>query len=249
MQKLESIDKNNIISLWNNIADIRYQQIISGMDDSFLNILVPNMLILLSPGKYQNLLDVGCGNGLFTKELIPYSKRIFGIDFSERNIKIAKDNLRKASNIDYYISDAEFFDNGIKYDCITSNMVLMDVMNVELIVSNISKLLGETGEFVFSITHPCYWPIYWNYYKEDWFDYNKELIIENNFRIGNTTVEQKTIHFHRPLELYFNILQKNSLNIEVMKELKGKNFNLPRFLLIKCRKGESNGQTNSSINL
>lgn len=239
MQKLESINKNNIISLWNNIADIRYQQIISGMDDSFSNILVPNMLNLLSSSKYLNLLDVGCGNGLFTKELIPYSKKIFGIDLSERNIEIAKGDVRNFSNINYYVSDAESFDNDIEYDCIISNMVLMDVMNVDRIVCNISKLLIKNGEFIFSITHPCYWPIYWNYYKEDWFDYNKELIIENNFRIGNTSIEQKTIHFHRPLEFYFNILQKNSLNIEVMKELKGKNFNLPRFLIIKCRKEEN----------
>ena len=35
----------------------------------------------------------------------------------------------------------------------------------------------DSGVFIFSITHPCYWPIYWNYYKEDWFDYNKELNI------------------------------------------------------------------------
>ena len=119
-------------------------------------------------------------------------------------------------------------------------MVLMDAMNIEQIIYNISLLIREHGDFIISLTHPCYWPIYWNYYKEDWFDYSKELIIENNFRIGNTSVEQKTIHFHRPLELYIALLKKYSFNIQVIKELRGKNFNLPRFLIIKCRKGGTN---------
>ena len=238
MRKLDKIEKKQIIEQWNLIAEERFYQIQNGEDDSFSNILVPNMISLLSSKKYERLLDLGCGNGIFTSNLISYSNEIIGIDLSEKNIKIARRNIQSNNNTQFVVADAETFNSEVKYNCIISNMVLMDVMNVERIVCNISKLLVETGEFIFSITHPCYWPIYWNYYKEEWFDYNKELIIENNFRIGNTSIEQKTIHFHRPLEFYFNILQKNSLNIEVMKELKGKNFNLPRFLLIKCRKGE-----------
>lgn len=239
MRKLDKIEKKEIIERWNLIADKRFYQIKKGEDDSFSNVLVPNMLSLLSSKKYEKLLDLGCGNGIFTNNLISYSNEIIGIDLSEKNIKIARENIQSNNNTQFVVADAETFNTAVKYDCIISNMVLMDVMNIERIIYNISKSLAKTGDFIFSITHPCYWPIYWNYYKEDWFDYNKELIIENNFRIGNTSIEQKTIHFHRPLELYFNILQKNSLNIEVMKELKGKNFNLPRFLLIKCRKGES----------
>lgn len=238
MRKLDKIEKKQIIEQWNLIAQERFYQIQNGEDDSFSNILVPNMISLLSSKKYEKLLDLGCGNGIFTSNLISHSNEIIGIDLSEKNIEIARGNIPLNNNTQFVVADAETFNNDIKYDCIISNMVLMDVMNVDRIVCNISKLLVKNGELIFSITHPCYWPVYWNYYKEEWFDYNKELIIENNFRIGNTSIEQKTIHFHRPLEFYFNILQKNSLNIEVMKELKGKNFNLPRFLLIKCRKGE-----------
>lgn len=236
MELLQSVKKIDIKTQWDSIAEERYYQIQNGEDDSFTNVLLPNMVSLMSDYKYKHILDVGCGNGILTQKLTSFSSYITGIDLSEKNIEIAKlHNLN--SNISFYVDDAEKYHSATKFDCIISNMVLMDAMNVDIILKNLSKLLNQSGVFIFSITHPCYWPIYWNYYKEDWFDYNKELIIENNFRVGEKRTSYKTVHFHRPLEFYIKVLKDNNFTIEEMKELKGKNFSLPRFLLVKARRG------------
>lgn len=235
IQNLTNINKIDIVSMWNNIAYERYSQIKNGEDDSFSNVLVPNIISLLSPKAYDYLLDLGCGNGILTKKLDAYAENIVGIDLAEKNIEIAQSN-NIFPNINFFVADAENVSFNYKFDCVISNMVLMDAMNIELIIKNVSVLLNNSGDFIFSITHPCYWPIYWDYYKEDWFDYNKEIIIKNNFRIGKKRTVYKTVHFHRPLEFYVKILKENHFIIEDLKELKGKNFNFPRFLLIKAKK-------------
>lgn len=232
IERIQTIENKQIVEMWNTIADIRYSQIKNGEDDSFSNVLLPNMLSFLDK-TYASILDLGCGNGLFTRELISYSPKITGIDFSEQNIKLAK---QLNTNISFILSNAENYQSSQKFSCVISNMFLMDARNLKSIISNTTNLLEKNGDFIFSITHPCYWPIYWNYYKENWFDYNKEIIIQNNFRIGQQILEQKTIHFHRPLEMYIQLINENKLELIKMKELKGKYFSLPRFLLIKCKK-------------
>lgn len=239
MNVLKTINKIDIVTQWDLIAEERFLQINNGEDDSFSNVLVPNIITLLSNKKYENILDVGCGNGILTRKLSSYSTNIIGIDLSKKNIEIAKLHNRN-DNVQFHVVDAEKYYSDTKFDCIVSNMVLMDAMNVDIILKNLSKLLNQSGDFIFSITHPCYWPIYWDYFKEDWFDYNKELIIENNFRVGEKSTSYKTVHFHRPLEFYIKVLKNNDFTIEEMKELKGRNFNLPRFLLVKARRGSLN---------
>jgi len=45
------------------------------------------------------LLDVGCGAGLFEIAFSPWLKEIYGVDYSEEQIKIAKRNTEKYDNV------------------------------------------------------------------------------------------------------------------------------------------------------
>ena len=93
--------------------------------------------------------------------------------------------------------------------------------------------------------HPFFWPLYWNYAKEEWFDYSQEIEIEGNFDISLNKSKLITTHFHRPLEKYIDLLIKYDLEIvkiseplptkEIMSKYP-KKWEFPRFLGIKCRK-------------
>jgi SAM-dependent methyltransferase len=50
-------------------------------------------------GKNKKVLDFGCGRGLMGKEMIPYSKRVIGLDFCPEFIRQAKQNLGEANAI------------------------------------------------------------------------------------------------------------------------------------------------------
>ena len=55
------------------------------------------------------VLDICCGNGLFTEKLAPLCARIVGVDFSEPLIDIAR-RYHQPANVEYLVSDARRLD-------------------------------------------------------------------------------------------------------------------------------------------
>ncbi|GHT97045.1 hypothetical protein FACS1894142_0560 [Spirochaetia bacterium] len=237
MKLLTHINRDYITNEWNKFSNYRFKQIISGIDISYKNVIEPaikNEIKLLN--NISKLLDVGCGSGILTKYYATIAEYVIGIDPSIENIIIAKEYCKEDKRICFENSYAEDYSSESKFDCIVSNMVLMDVLNISDVLKSISGNLIKGGIFIFTITHPCFFPIYYKYNTEKWFNYNSELIIENDFTITNEVSSCQTVHIHRPLHLYLNLLNDNNLTIIKSNELFGENFNLPRFLLIKCIK-------------
>lgn len=235
------LDELSIIKLkeqWNDIAEIRFNQQRSGSDLSYVKYLKPAIIELLGAKKYTHILDLGCGNGDLTKELSKYSNSIIGLDFSHKNIELAK-SYNHSSNIQYVCDDAGEYLSGINaFDLIVANMFLQDYQDLPGIIEKIYNNLTSNGRFIFTITHPVYWSKYWGYENEPWFDYKKEIIIEAPFKISSEKITNKnTIHFHRPLEMYIDNLQRVGFNIEMSKDIITKNlssFNLPKFWAVAC---------------
>ena len=237
------LDELSIIKLkeqWNDIAEIRFNQQSSGSDLSYAKYLKPAILKFLDDNKYTYILDLGCGNGDLTKELSKYSNSIIGLDFSYKNIELAK-NYNHSNNIQYICDDAgEYLSGNNAFDLIIANMFLQDYQDLPGIIEKVYNNLAYDGRFIFTITHPLYWPKYWRYENEPWFDYKKEIIIEAPFKISSDKkINKNTIHFHRPLEMYINNLQRVGFNIEISKDIITKGlspFNFPKFWAVACIK-------------
>ncbi len=58
--------------------------------------------------KNHHLLDVCCGNGLLTQQLLPYCKQITGVDLSEGQIAIAQ--KAQSENLRFLVADATQLD-------------------------------------------------------------------------------------------------------------------------------------------
>lgn len=221
---------------WDSIASTRSRQIRNGLDTSFNNILLPNIISILKKYDLTNVLDVGCGTGELTKEVSKVAKHIDAIDISNESLKLAKDFCLSDVNISFINSSIELFESNSKYSLIYSNMVLMDLENFKTAINSIYSLLEHQGVFVFSIVHPCFWSIYKNYYQSESFDYFTQKEIELPFDIGKEKGIMKTIHFHRSLEFYVNSLVENKFTIIGIKELTGEDFKFPRFIMFTCKK-------------
>jgi hypothetical protein len=89
--------------------------------------------------------------------------------------------------------------------------------------------------FVFTIPHPCFWPLYWGYASHPHFKYEKSFAVEGEFKIRKEASTFLTTHFHHPLELYASKLADAKFAIESIRELSGRGFPFPRFILIKAR--------------
>ncbi|MDD5639178.1 MAG: class I SAM-dependent methyltransferase [Candidatus Pacebacteria bacterium] len=103
--------------------------------------------------KKGSLLDVGCGNGVFIKEMEKIGFNVYGIDFDSKNIKIAKEkyNLKNvySMSLELFVPFAE--QNNLKFDIITFFEVLEHQDNPVSFVSSIKKLLKPEGYITGSV--------------------------------------------------------------------------------------------------
>ncbi|MFF2480447.1 class I SAM-dependent methyltransferase [Paenibacillus sp. NPDC058071] len=250
MNKYRSVppkDNNQLSSEWDAIALTRAEQIEKNIDISFKHVLLPYIESSLMAHSRRLVLDIGCGTGFLTYQLSKVCDRIIGVDLSNKSIQIAKEKF-STSNTTYFLTSIEDYSISVTrsmFSLAVANMTLMDVKNLFEVVNSVSKVLMNGGHFIFTITHPHFWPFYWGYYDEPWFDYKKEIFIEAPFHISlDSSNNNITTHVHRPLEMYINTLTNNGFVIDEINELMPEDtkvqekyntaWKYPRFLGVKC---------------
>ena len=130
-----------------------------------------------------------------------------------------------------------------RFSLAIANMTLMASLDLLSFLRAVAKLLHSGAHFVFTITHPCFWPKYWGYDTADWFNYNQEIIVEAPFKISLDVAETVTTHTHRPLSQYVNSLIEAGFLVEAIIEpfppsdidsTYLQKWKYPRFLAIRC---------------
>ena len=247
MQRIHNKTEKEIANEWDDISSEREKLIETGGDISFNNVTKPYILRSLDKlPKDYSVVDCGCGTGELSASISAKAKQVIGIDSSSKSIAIAKKKYRNISNLFLEkISIIEYAKENISSSryCI-ANMVLMDVLDLRGNIEAINGILFNKGILILTITHPCYWPIYWEYFNKPWFDYDKEIIIEAPFTISKSDSLGISTHVHRPLDMYINMLIRCGFKIISLEELypnniifnKNYSYKYPRFLGIKCKK-------------
>jgi len=94
---------------------------------------------------YREVLDVGCGLGVFARCLAPHAEHVLGIDISEEAVRGARHLSREFANIEYRRSDlAQFAGTPARYDLI----VLADTLYylsplTDAVVDGIARQMAE----------------------------------------------------------------------------------------------------------
>ena len=246
MRNLLSCTTDQIAVQWDELAHARFAQISSGEDISYNHVLVPEIFHLLDKSKLDKALDIGCGVGILSNELSHLSNHVTGIDCSGVSIKLARENFGSKNNLSFVHEKIETFAERERncYESAVCNMFFMDSINLDLSLKAIRKILRPQGQMVFTICHPCYWPRYWNYENEPWFNYHKETYIEADFTISLSRGSiGKSVHVHRPLQMYIELLQMNGFFIKELREPMPEEevmrkyprpWEYPRFLVVSC---------------
>ncbi|MCM8623206.1 MAG: class I SAM-dependent methyltransferase [Candidatus Accumulibacter sp.] len=218
---------------WDAIAALRDDQIASGKDHSANFVLAPAILHRLSAGK--SLVDVGCGTGWLTARAEAYASRAVGIDPSHESIALAR--LRHPGQSIKYVSESveSFSAKGRRFECAISNMAASCAPDLPAFLAASRRILKRGALFIFTIPHPCFWPLYWGYASHPRFKYQKTFAVEGEFKIQKEASTFLTTHFHHPLELYVSGLIAAGFSIESIDELAGREFDFPRFLLVTAR--------------
>lgn len=143
------------IDAYNNFSS-QYSQHIDN-DSNFWNkcIEVPAMEGLVKDKvSGKDVLDLGCGSGLFTIKLLNWGAKPVGIDVSEEMVKVARKSF---SEISFDVGDAEklpYPDNS--FDIVTSSLVLHYMKDLNKVMAEVARILRDGGIFIFSMHHPLF---------------------------------------------------------------------------------------------
>ncbi len=238
--------KESIAHEWDDISDLRYQQILAGKDISYDYVLVPEIFRLSKNCDTSSVLDIGCGVGFLTKKLAKICGSIVAIDISEKSLHYARENCKQFHNVIFFKGSVEDFAKQCEqpeYTLAIANMSLITIVNLTKTLKSIHDLIIQGGKLIITLSHPCFWPIYWGYFSEEWFNYSEEIIIEAPFKISSEQSDLKTTHVHRPIEKYYEAIVSCGFELETINEpvptesiqsKYKKKWKFPRFLAFRC---------------
>ena len=127
-----------------------------------LELIGPAVERLLAVRPEEQILDVGCGNGVSSRRLARLGARVVAVDSSARFLELARSRSRDLSDrIDYRLVDATDEEHLLalgegRFDALVCNMVLMDMPVIDPLLRISRRLLASRGRFVFAVQHPAF---------------------------------------------------------------------------------------------
>jgi SAM-dependent methyltransferase len=237
---------------WDENSSIRHNQLINGKDITFSKLMVPEILRILKDEKHlrnYSLFDIGCGTGVLTHILAKSVKSVIGVDLSSASCEIAKSHTLNDENVQIYnfsIEDEhqEFFNT---FNIAISHMVFQTMPVLEKSFICIYKYLKKRGKFIFSIPHPCFFPIYRRESFGQNYSYHKNSIHSIEFIISNDRqpLPSQVPYYHRPISMYTNLLHESGFyinnilepfpNKDLLMEYQN-NWEFPRYMIFICNR-------------
>ena len=102
----------------------------------------------LKPG--LKTLEIGCGTGEFTRDLLKYELNLFATDLSFSMLKKAIGKIGKTKNLIFFLSDIEQLPiRSDTFDAVIGNSILHHV-KIEVALREIFRALKRGGRFAFS---------------------------------------------------------------------------------------------------
>jgi SAM-dependent methyltransferase len=248
---------------WEAIADGWAERVRTGTDASRIYILDAAHLSLAGDVRGLRVLDAGCGEGRFARMLAERGATVTGIDFSPRMIELAREQeAKEPRGIRYAEADmaslSQYPDEA--FDLAVAYVSLVDVVEYEKAITEVSRVLAPGGRFVFSLVHPCFSPPVFG-----WEPRTPGIVplrdadklfrkVDRYFPPGEVrfrmwpTAPAETINYHRPISHYAHACRAAGLFIrdiveptpdpEVVERLDWlkSEFRAPTFIIFDCVK-------------
>ncbi|HHX11282.1 MAG TPA: class I SAM-dependent methyltransferase [Clostridiales bacterium] len=209
---------------WNHLGSEWFE--LAHTADSRMCFIMPYMLEKLGDVQGMKILDLGCGEGGYSRELAKKNANLVAIDCSEAcidySIEQSKLNgleiqhfLRNSNDL-YGIDDCTF-------DIVLCSMMLMDCEDFEGTIREVVRVLKPSGKLFASVLHPCFGGNHSEGIGRQGEGINRQVVVKNYFsptqweaplHRGKTSV----IWRHRTLEDYVKVFVQNGLTITDLNE-------------------------------
>ena len=121
--------------------------------------IMPNMLKFLGNVQGKKILDLGCGEGGYSRELTKRGAQLVSVDCSSKAIEYAI-SLARAENLDieHFVRNSnDLFDiESEQFDVVLCSMMLMDCEDFDGTLQEAYRVLKKGGKVFASVLHPCF---------------------------------------------------------------------------------------------
>ncbi|WP_240190005.1 class I SAM-dependent methyltransferase [Bacillus sp. P14.5] len=179
----------------------------------------PVILKLIGDVRNKEILDLGCGDGTFGKELLSKGAGHYtGIDGSKNMVETAV-STTSSPQASIRLGDLENLElNQNEYDLIISRMVLHYIENLESLVKEVYAAVKPGGKFVFSVMHPVLTSTFDHFSGKE---KRTHWIVDNYFESGKRVeawMDHSVVKYHRTIEEYFSLMLSAGFTIKNVKE-------------------------------
>ncbi len=207
-----------------------------GEGNAFHKLLIePAQVRLLGLKRGEVILDIACGNGQFARKMADLGASVVAVDASARMIeKATARSTDYQDRIEYRVIDCTNREQLLsvgerQFDHVVCTMALMDMCQIQPLISAAAALLKPSGCFIFSICHPCFRSGLSKQGMER-HDIGGELVEEYFVRVsryaesttktGIAMVGQPVpqYYFHRPLAVLFSAFFSEGFVLDALEE-------------------------------
>lgn len=221
---------------WDKVAGW-YDRHVTEASDHHRDIIIPGALKLLDPKKGEKIIDVGCGQGVFCRELAVMGAQVVGIDASKKLIDLAKKRSGEKFNIHYRVADAGDIE-GIQdstFDAACSILAIQNMENLDAVAKETARVLKKNGRLIWVLNHPCFRiprQSGWGFDEKRKLQYRRidRYMTEMKIPIQMHPGSAPGVHtwtFHRPLSAYFDRLGSLGFAVTKLEEWTSKRQSRP----------------------
>jgi ubiquinone/menaquinone biosynthesis C-methylase UbiE len=215
---------------WGKVAEWYDKHLEKSGDTYHDKVVHPNLLRMLGELKGKQVLDLACGQGIFSRLLADKGANVIGVDLGKELIELAeKRNEGYKFKIHYFHSgsdDLYMVKDGTK-DIVVCVLALQNIEKLQDTFKEASRVLKKGGKFVAVLNHPAFrnpTHTHWGYDEKEKRQYRRveEYLSESKIKIDMTPGSFKdkkfTVSFHRPLQVYVKALSKYNLAVTRLEE-------------------------------
>lgn len=218
MKKTTSWDEESVVG--------HYQQ----------KVILPNLTRLIAPKNGEIILDIGCGEGYFSKKFARDGAQVIGVDNSKKLIEIAKKTA--AGNEEYHAWSADELHslNNNFFDKATIILAIQNMDKAHSVLKECYRVLKPSGRLYIVMNHPAFrvpkasdWG--WDPAPNQGVDTGQvngtryrrvdRYLSESKEKIQmhpGDAPDNYTVSFHRPLQFYFKLLKNAGFAVANLEE-------------------------------